>query len=214
MLEGSAEVTQKGKRLAIRKAGDFFGEIALVSDRPRMATVTTLEPSVVLIVTEPTPTPCQEAPEIALKVLQAVGERLPADDVARARSALLSSRRRDSGRERPRQPANAASASRPSPTNGSPCARRRWRKSRSTRRLYDSRSPAFVCSGASMKLVGHERERAAGFPANCTVGECERLESEMSQRRLVGADRADSVHDDAALAARRRRRTARPVRPS
>lgn len=80
VLEGSAEVTQKGKRLAIRKAGDFFGEIALVSDRPRMATVTTLEPSVMLIVTETNfRRLVKKSPEIALKVLQAVGERLPAD---------------------------------------------------------------------------------------------------------------------------------------
>lgn len=81
VLEGSVEVTQKGKRLAIRKAGDFFGEIALVSDRPRMATVTTLEPSVMLIVTETNfRRLVKKSPEIALKVLQAVGERLPTDD--------------------------------------------------------------------------------------------------------------------------------------
>ena len=81
VLEGSAEVTRKGKTLATRKAGDFFGEIALVSDRPRMATVTTLEPSVVLVVTETRfRRLVKTSPDIALKVLQAVGERLPSDD--------------------------------------------------------------------------------------------------------------------------------------
>lgn len=80
LLEGSAEVTRNGKRLAIRKTGDFFGEIALVSDRPRMATVTTLEPSIVLVVTETNfRRVVRKSPEIALKILQAVGERLPAD---------------------------------------------------------------------------------------------------------------------------------------
>ena len=81
LLEGSAEVTRGGKKLATRNAGDFFGEIALVADRPRVATVTTLEPSVALIVTERNfKRLVKQSPEIALKVLQAVGERLPADN--------------------------------------------------------------------------------------------------------------------------------------
>jgi CRP-like cAMP-binding protein len=81
LLEGSAEVTRSGKRLATRRAGEFVGEIALVVDRPRIATVTTLEPTVALIVTETNfRRLVKQSPEIALKVLQAVGERLPADD--------------------------------------------------------------------------------------------------------------------------------------
>jgi MFS family permease len=36
---GTAEVTTDGATLAIRPAGDFFGEIALARDRPRIATV-------------------------------------------------------------------------------------------------------------------------------------------------------------------------------
>ncbi|HSF62153.1 MAG TPA: cyclic nucleotide-binding domain-containing protein [Gaiellaceae bacterium] len=80
LLEGSAEVTRGGKKLATRTAGEFFGEIALVSHRPRVATVTTLEPCVALVVTERNfRRLVKQSPDIALKVLQAVGERLPAD---------------------------------------------------------------------------------------------------------------------------------------
>jgi CRP-like cAMP-binding protein len=81
LLEGSAEVTRGGKKLATRTAGDFFGEVALVCDRPRVATVTTLEPSVALVVTESNFRKLvKQSPDLALKVMQAVGERLPTDD--------------------------------------------------------------------------------------------------------------------------------------
>jgi CRP-like cAMP-binding protein len=80
LLEGSADVTRDGKKLATRSAGDFFGEIALVCDRPRVATVTTTEPSVALVVTESNFRKLvRQSPEIALKVMQAVGVRLPDD---------------------------------------------------------------------------------------------------------------------------------------
>lgn len=81
LLEGTADVTRKGKLLATRKGGDFFGEIALVCDRPRVATVTTTSPTQALVVTDRDFRGLvKQTPEIALKVLQAVGERLPADD--------------------------------------------------------------------------------------------------------------------------------------
>jgi CRP/FNR family transcriptional regulator, cyclic AMP receptor protein len=81
LLDGSADVTRRGKRIATRKAGDFFGEVALISKRPRNATVTTTAPSVVLVVTDRDfKHLVGQSPQIALKILQAVGERLPDDD--------------------------------------------------------------------------------------------------------------------------------------
>jgi CRP/FNR family transcriptional regulator, cyclic AMP receptor protein len=81
LLQGGAEVTRGGKQIATRTAGDFFGEIALVTNRPRVATVTTTEPSVLLVVTDRDfKHLVKQSPTIALKILQAVGERLPPGD--------------------------------------------------------------------------------------------------------------------------------------
>jgi len=40
ILEGTARVEVKGKRAKILKAGDFFGEMALIDEGPRSAVVT------------------------------------------------------------------------------------------------------------------------------------------------------------------------------
>ena len=81
ILEGTADVRRKGKVVATRKAGDFFGEVALMCNVPRVATVTTTSPMRVLVVTDRDFRGLvKRTPEIALKVLEAVGERLPADD--------------------------------------------------------------------------------------------------------------------------------------
>jgi CRP/FNR family transcriptional regulator, cyclic AMP receptor protein len=77
LLEGEADVTQDGKKIAPMKGGAFFGEIALVSDAPRTATVTATTPVRVLVVTDRSfKTLLEHAPSIQLKVLRALAERL------------------------------------------------------------------------------------------------------------------------------------------
>jgi potassium-dependent mechanosensitive channel len=44
LLDGSVEVTRKGKRLATRSTGEFVGEIALLTTSRRTATVTATTP--------------------------------------------------------------------------------------------------------------------------------------------------------------------------
>jgi CRP-like cAMP-binding protein len=80
LLEGEAEVARKGRKLAIRRSGDFFGEIALVSSLPRTATVKTREPARALVIRDVEfRALLRRTPAIAVKVLQAVADRIPPD---------------------------------------------------------------------------------------------------------------------------------------
>ena len=82
LIGGSADVRRNGRKVNTMSAGDFFGEIALVSDRPRTATVTATSPVRLLVVTDRAFRELmRKVPSIQGKVLAALAERLPADAV-------------------------------------------------------------------------------------------------------------------------------------
>ena len=80
LVAGTARVTRNGKQIADLGTGDWFGEIALLTDAPRTATVTATSPVDVLVITDRGFRRVVESmPSIALKVLACVGERLARD---------------------------------------------------------------------------------------------------------------------------------------
>jgi CRP/FNR family transcriptional regulator, cyclic AMP receptor protein len=79
LVEGTAEVSRGGHRLATYTRGDFTGEIAVVARVPRTATVTTTSDTRWLVVTDQALRGLlRKFPDMQLKVLQAVAERVVA----------------------------------------------------------------------------------------------------------------------------------------
>jgi len=77
LLEGAADVVQGNRKVNTLGPGDFFGEIALVSRSPRTATVTTTEPSDLLVITATRfRALLDHSPRIQLRVLEALADRL------------------------------------------------------------------------------------------------------------------------------------------
>jgi CRP/FNR family cyclic AMP-dependent transcriptional regulator len=77
IVDGVAEVTKSGKRLATRQAGEFFGEIALITTTKRTATVTAKTPIRCFILTRGDfRRVLDESPSVERKVMQALAERL------------------------------------------------------------------------------------------------------------------------------------------
>ena len=80
LVEGTAEVTKNGRRVNVLNAGDFLGEIALISGSPRTATVTTTSDSDLLILTARSfQRVTKEMPSVQASVLKALSDRLAAD---------------------------------------------------------------------------------------------------------------------------------------
>lgn len=77
LIDGEVDVTHGSTRIATRTGGDFVGELALVTQRPRTATVTaTSEIRVLVVSASAFQRLLHDVPAIAVKVLKAVGERL------------------------------------------------------------------------------------------------------------------------------------------
>jgi len=82
ILEGSADVRQNERALKPMGPGDFLGEIALLTDAPRTATVTALTPVRALVITDRAfKELMRNHPGIQTKVLQAVGDRLAPESI-------------------------------------------------------------------------------------------------------------------------------------
>jgi CRP-like cAMP-binding protein len=82
LVEGNADVRKGNRKVNTMGKGDFFGEIALVSQKPRTATVTTSSPARALVVTEQSfRSLINRAPDVQRKVLQALADRVAGDSI-------------------------------------------------------------------------------------------------------------------------------------
>ena len=85
LLSGAADVTKKGRKIEKMKAGDFFGEIALVDGGPRTATVTTTTASRCLVLgPRQFQNVLHQDAEIANSVMKALATRIRAHGAAKA----------------------------------------------------------------------------------------------------------------------------------
>jgi CRP/FNR family cyclic AMP-dependent transcriptional regulator len=77
LLDGEAEVTKGEERINTMRKGDFFGEIALVTQMPRTASVTATSDVRVLVITERDfAALLKRTPEVSRCVAEALAERI------------------------------------------------------------------------------------------------------------------------------------------
>ena len=77
IIDGKVMVTRKGRRIATRGTGDFVGEIALLEESPRTATVTADTPVRLFVLTRKDFRHLlDENPGVERKVLRALARRL------------------------------------------------------------------------------------------------------------------------------------------
>ena len=80
LAEGAATVRRGGRKLADLGPGDWFGEIAILTYKPRTATVTATSPVRLLVISDRAFRRVVETtPRIALNVLRSVAARLEHD---------------------------------------------------------------------------------------------------------------------------------------
>lgn len=76
LIDGTVEVKANGRKAKQLEGGSFFGEMALLSSRPRNATVKALTPVRVLVIHESGfRRLLHDSPEIQLKVLRTLADR-------------------------------------------------------------------------------------------------------------------------------------------
>jgi CRP/FNR family cyclic AMP-dependent transcriptional regulator len=74
--DGTAEVTRGGAQLATLGPGDFFGEMSLLGDDKRMATVTAASPMQVFVMTRASFRALdRDLPEVHARVVEAIEAR-------------------------------------------------------------------------------------------------------------------------------------------
>jgi CRP/FNR family transcriptional regulator, cyclic AMP receptor protein len=84
LLEGEAKVSRRGRKVNSLGPGDFFGEIALLTEHKTTATVTTTTPVLVVVITRTNfKRLMREAPSAQWDVMQALAKRVPVDDFRR-----------------------------------------------------------------------------------------------------------------------------------
>jgi CRP/FNR family transcriptional regulator, cyclic AMP receptor protein len=77
IVEGAADVTKRGRKINTVGDGEFVGEIAVVTDMPRTASVRTTQPTHALVLTRRDfRTLMKRVPTIQLKVLETLARRL------------------------------------------------------------------------------------------------------------------------------------------
>jgi len=77
LLTGAARVEQDGQELGQLSAGDFFGELALIEEHPRSATVTaSAETDCLLFPAWEFTALLEEHPEVAIPIMRALIKRL------------------------------------------------------------------------------------------------------------------------------------------
>ena len=82
LLKGEVDVSQNGEHVQTLSEGDFFGEIALISDEPRTATLTAKGPIRALVITDRAfRSLIERAPGINDSVMAAAAERSGNDEL-------------------------------------------------------------------------------------------------------------------------------------
>ena len=82
LIDGTASVSQRGRKVRDLVAGEWVGEIALVANVPRTATVVTSSPVRALVLSRGGFSRLIEnSPSIAAKVLEGLGERVAPETV-------------------------------------------------------------------------------------------------------------------------------------